>query len=138
MDNYTIVRKEHLNHHGYLFGGTLLSWVDEFAWIFASLDFPGCSMVTVGMDRVAFTERVESGSILRFNILPSHRGTTSVTYSVVVYADAPGATEERVVFSTNVSFVRIDASGNKKPLPDTPVLRSERGCGSKNKKGSRK
>jgi acyl-CoA hydrolase len=31
MDNYTIVRKEHLNHHGYLFGGTLLSRVDEFA-----------------------------------------------------------------------------------------------------------
>ena len=75
MDNYTIVRKEHLNHHGYLFGGTLLSWVDEFAWIFASLDFPGCSLVTVGMDQVSFKERVASGSILRFSILPAHRGT---------------------------------------------------------------
>lgn len=127
MDNYTIVRKEHLNHHGYLFGGTLLSWVDEFAWIFASLDFPGCSLVTVGMDRVIFSERVENGSILRFSILPSRRGRTSVTYSVVVYADAPGATKERVVFSTNVSFVRIDAEGDKTPLPDTPVLRSEKG-----------
>ena len=66
MDNYTIVRKEHLNHYGYLFGGKLLSWVDEFAWIFASLDFPGCSLVTVGMDQVSFKERVENGSILRF------------------------------------------------------------------------
>ena len=33
MDNYTIVRKEHLNSYGYLFGGTLLRCVDEFAWI---------------------------------------------------------------------------------------------------------
>jgi acyl-CoA hydrolase len=127
MDNYTIVRKEHLNHHGYLFGGTLLSWVDEFAWIFASLDFPGCSLVTVGMDRVSFKERVVSGSILRFNILPAHRGTSSVTYAVNVYADAPGAKEEKSVFSTKVTFVRIDAEGKKSPLPDTPVLRSEGG-----------
>jgi len=127
MDNYTIVRKEHLNHHGYLFGGTLLSWVDEFAWLFASLDFPGCSLVTVGMDRVIFRERVENGSILRFSILPARRGTTSVTYSVAVYADAPGATDEKEVFSTNVSFVRIDAKGDKCPLPDTPVLRSQMG-----------
>jgi acyl-CoA hydrolase len=79
------------------------------------------------MDRVTFSERVENGSILRFSILPARRGSTSVTYSVVVYADAPGATEEREVFSTNVSFVRIDAKGNKTPLPDTPVLRSEKG-----------
>jgi acyl-CoA hydrolase len=125
MDNYTIVRNEHLNHHGYLFGGTLLSWVDEFAWIFASLDFPGCTLVTVGMDQVSFKERVESGSILHFNILPSKRGTSSVSYTVNVFADAPGATEEKAVFSTKVTFVRIDAEGRKCPLPSTPVLRSE-------------
>ena len=74
MDNYTIVRKEHLNHYGYLFGGMLLCWVDEFAWIFASLDFPGCPLVTVGMDQVVFKERVVNGSILRFNILPAQTG----------------------------------------------------------------
>ena len=127
MDNYTIVRKEHLNSYGYLFGGTLLSWVDEFAWICASLDFPGCSMVTVGMDQVSFKERVVNGSILRFNILPVHRGTSSVSYAVNVYADAPGASEEKVVFSTKVTLVRINAEGKKSPLPDIPVLRSEAG-----------
>jgi len=127
MDNYTIVRKEHQNHYGYLFGGALLSWVDEFAWICASLDFPGCSMVTVGMDQVSFKERVVNGSILRFNILPVHRGTSSVSYAVNVYADAPGASEEKIVFSTKVTLVRIDAEGKKSPLPDILVLRSEAG-----------
>jgi acyl-CoA hydrolase len=82
------------------------------------------------MDRVSFKERVVSGSILRFNILPAHRGTSSVSYAVNVYADAPGATEEKAVFSTKVTFVRIDAEGNKSPLPATPVLRSEGGCAS--------
>ena len=125
MDNYTIVRSEHLNHYGYLFGGTLLRWVDEFAWIFASLDFPGCTLVTVGMDQSSFKERIESGSILRFNILPVQLGTSSISYSVDVYADAPGATEEKLVFSTKVTFVRIDAEGRKAPLPPVAVLRSE-------------
>lgn len=31
MENFTLVRPEHLNHHGYLFGGVLLKWVDEYA-----------------------------------------------------------------------------------------------------------
>jgi acyl-CoA hydrolase len=127
MDNFTVVRNEHQNHHGNLFGGALLSWVDEFAWICASLDFPGCSMVTVGMDQVSFKERVLNGSILRFNILPAHRGTSSVSYAVNVFADAPGDVEEKIVFSTKVTFVRIDAKGKKKPLPNIPVLRSESG-----------
>lgn len=131
MDNYTIVRSEHLNHYGYLFGGTLLRWVDEFAWIFASLDFPGCTLVTVGMDQASFRKQIESGSILRFSILPVQRGTSSIAYSVDVFADAPGATEEKRVFSTKVTFVRIDAAGRKTALPATPVLRSEAGMSTK-------
>ena len=127
MNNYTIVRKEHLNHYGYLFGGTLLSWVDEFAWICASLDFPGCSLVTVGMDKVCFTERILSGSILRFTIRPARQGTSSISYSVVVYADAPGATEEKEVFSTKITFVRTDAEGKKMPLPVRKTHRTETG-----------
>lgn len=29
MANFTIVPNAHLNHHGYLFSGTMLRWVDE-------------------------------------------------------------------------------------------------------------
>jgi acyl-CoA hydrolase len=70
------------------------------------------------MDQVSFKERVESGSILHFNILPTKRGTSSVAYTVNVYADAPGASEEKAVFSTKVTFVRVDAEGKKYPLPN--------------------
>jgi len=28
MNNFTLVRPEHLNYHGYLFGGMILKWVD--------------------------------------------------------------------------------------------------------------
>ena len=67
MESYKVVRPEHLNHFGYLFGGFLLKWVDEIAWIAASRDHPGCSFVTVTMDRVEFRRGVRQGAVLRFD-----------------------------------------------------------------------
>lgn len=125
MDNFTLVRPEHLNHHGYLFGGNLLKWVDEYAWLVASRDFTGCSLVTVGMDAIAFRKRVVNGSILRFHILPDKIGVTSARYNVGVFADAPGATAEELVFSTSITFVNLDENGCKLPLPRLARLRSE-------------
>lgn len=116
MDNFTLVRPEHLNHHGYLFGGVMLKWVDENAWMAASRDFPGCSLVTVGMAACRFKHRVENGSILRFHMQQADQGKTSVTYQVVVFADAPGADREQEVFSTAVTFVRLDAAGRPTEL----------------------
>lgn len=128
MNNFTLVRPEHLNHHGYLFGGALLKWVDEFAWLVASRDFPTCTFVTVAMDDIVFRHRVDNGSILRFSILPEQQGRTSITYTVDVFADAPGATREEQVFSTRITFVRVDEAGRKTPLPEMPVLRSRNGA----------
>lgn len=124
MNNYAIVRQEHLNHYGFLFGGAMLQWVDEYAWLVASLDFPGCPLVTVGMDRISFRKPVANGSILRFDIRPIKRGTTSVQYAVDVFADAPGADTETEVFSTTITFARVDADGNKQALPAPEKLRS--------------
>ncbi|HAL87236.1 MAG TPA: acyl-CoA thioesterase [Deferribacteraceae bacterium] len=124
MDNYVLVRPEHLNHYGYLFGGMMLKWIDEIAWLAASMDFPGYSLVTVSMNRVIFKHRVENGSILKFIILPEKIGRTSVSYNVAVEADAPGSKEVVEVFSTNVKFVAIDADGTPVPLPGNQELRS--------------
>ena len=129
MDNFALVRPEHLNHQGYLFGGALLKWVDEFAWLVASRDFPGCTFVTVAMDDIAFRQRVDNGSILRFSILPAQQGHTSITYTVDVWADAPGAMEERQVFSTRITFVRLDEAGKKQALPAAGPLRSGAAAG---------
>jgi acyl-CoA hydrolase len=133
MNSYAIVRPEHLNHQGYLFGGQMLKWVDEYAWLCAARDFPGASLVTRAMDNIEFRTRVESGSILRFCVLPQRRGKTSVTYHVDVYADFPGATEELLVFTNNITFVSITENGEKRELPQTGTLRSERfGCSDDN------
>ncbi len=116
MESFTIVRPEHLNHHGYLFGGALLKWVDEFAWIAASRELPGCTLVTMAMDTIVFRKRVENGAILRFHIQQLRKGETSVTYDVKVYTCGKHDCDVEV-FSTSVTFVCVDEHGQKKGLP---------------------
>ena len=106
----------HLNHYGFLFGGTLLKWVDEYAYIAAAMEYPGSNFVTIGMDKVEFRKSVRQGTILIFMVEPISRGKTSLQYSVHVYR---GDTSEydNLIFSTTVAFVRIDEEGRKIPLP---------------------
>ena len=50
MKTHRLVLPEDLNQFGFLFGGRLLSWVDEASWIAASMDYPECQFVTIGME----------------------------------------------------------------------------------------
>ena len=116
MESYKVVRPEHLNHYGYLFGGFLLKWVDEISWIAASRDYPGCRFVTVAMDKVEFRKSVRQGTVLRFKARRAKEGDTSVQYTVKVYADDLATGVEEAVFSTHVSFVCLDTEGGKTSL----------------------
>ena len=113
MENYKLVLPGHLNHYGYLFGGNLLQWVDEVGWIAASLDYPGCNFVTIGMDRVEFKKSVRQGALLRFETKRSREGKTSVQYEVTVYRHDIKNGDEEPIFSTNTTFVCLDNQGKK-------------------------
>lgn len=111
METHRLVLPGDLNHYGSLFGGRLLSWVDEAAWIAASAEFPHCQFVTIGMDRVEFRHGVADGTILRIACTRTSKGRTSVTYEVIVAVVriAP----ENAIFRTNVTFVSVDDQGAK-------------------------
>ena len=64
----TLVRAEHLNHNQCLFGGYMLLWVDEYAFIAATEEFPSARFVTRAMEAAAFEESVSDGSILTFQL----------------------------------------------------------------------
>ena len=116
INQYKLVLPEHLNHYGYLFGGNMLKWADEYSWIAASLDYPGHKFVTIGMEAVEFRKAVHKGAILRFELEKSREGNTSVCYAVKVFADNIESGEEELVFSTHVTFVSVDETGNKHQL----------------------
>lgn len=118
MITFCFVRPEHLNHQGFLFGGQLLKWVDEYSWLSAARDYPGTILVTRAMDNIQFRKRVSNGAILRFDIRSTKKGYSSVTYSADVFASDQASRDEELVFSTHVTFVAVDEKGEKVPLPE--------------------
>ncbi len=116
METFKLVLPEHLNHFGHLFGGNMLKWIDEIAWIAASRDYPGCSFVTVAMDKVEFHKGVTQGSILRFDVQRVREGNSSVQYLVDVYSENIETGVEERVFNTNITFVCLDKQNRKAAL----------------------
>ena len=117
MENHKLVLPSNLNQYGHLFGGDLLKWVDEYAWIAATLEYPECNFVTLGMDEVEFKKSVREGTILKFRVEKLKTGNTSVQYQVYVYR-GNSTTSEDLIFSTCVTLVRIGQDGKKTPLPN--------------------
>ncbi len=122
MTSYKLVMPEHMNQYGGLFGGYLLQWVDETAWIAVSLDYPGKRFVTIGLSKVVFKKPAFGGAILRFEVARVREGGTSVTYGVQVFCRPANSDQEDAIFATQITFVRVDAEGQKTPVNDPPDL----------------
>ena len=116
METYKLVMPEHLNHFGFLFGGNLLKWTDEIAYIAVTLDYPGCNFVTVGMDKIEFRKSIRQGTILCFDSNQSRLGNTSVEYVVNVTREEITSGQKELVFTTRITFVSVDAEGTKKAI----------------------
>ena len=116
MTSYKLVMPGDLNHYGFLFGGKMLMWVDEVAWMTVSGDYPGYNFVTVGMSEVTFHKSVHPQSVLRFETNRVRLGRTSVTYHVEVFRRHIESREETSVFTTDITFVRVDKNGAKMPI----------------------
>lgn len=110
-----LVRPEHLNHHGFLFGGRLLEWLDEQAYIAAMECVKSdTNLVTIGIDDVAFKFPVRQGSLLRFHSQAVHAGRTSLTvFTRVALLGEPAQIE---IFSAYVTFVCLDAHAKLRPI----------------------
>ena len=113
MQHYKIVLPADLNDYGSLFGGTLLKWVDEIAYIRVSLDFPGQHFVTIGLDDVEFRHPIREGQILCFECQKMRVGNTSVSYKVQVRGARYERETEDILFENNITFVCVDKEGNK-------------------------
>ncbi len=113
MQHYKLILPEHLNHHGKLFGGNMLKWIDEFAYITATQEFPFNTFLTKALDNVVFRKAVSSGEIVRFDINLAHLGHTSVVYNVKSFGTRVNEQTSEVLFETRITFVAVEDNGNK-------------------------
>jgi len=103
------------NAHGTIFGGVILSYIDQAAAVEAKRQ--GCSyIVTVAMREVVFHEPVNVGDLVSFYTRLVRIGTTSITIAVEVRAQS--SESDRRVTEAEVTFVNLDK--NKRPTPIRP------------------
>jgi acyl-CoA thioesterase YciA len=103
------------NAHGTIFGGVILSYIDQAGAIEArrqGLQF----MVTVSMDKVVFHEPVFVGDLVSFWTETLRIGNTSITTKVVVEAIRAGDPSRRVVV-TEAHVVYVNIGADRKPAP---------------------
>src|SRR5262245_45596251 len=116
------------NPHGTIFGGVILSYLDQAGAIGARREvvrrggkapFP----VTVAMNRVEFHKPVLVGDVVRFLTSLVRLGRTSITVHVRVEAERAG--EVLQVTEAEVVYVAIDPAGpERRPVPLLPEGRA--------------
>ncbi len=114
MKHRKLVHPEFMNDQGSLFGGYLLKWIDEFAYITACIDYPGNRFVTIGLKDVEFRHPIRLGEILRFEVTETRKGNTSVEYLVQVFGEKE--TTNTSLFATQITFVNVTDDGCKTPI----------------------
>ena len=112
-----------LGIHGNLFGGILMSWIDEAAAAFATEYCYTPNMVTLRVGELLFKKPVKSGNHIRIYGEVLNLGNTSITLSIEVRKYSLYSGEETLVCSTNTTFVRIDDDGTPTPIGETIRLR---------------
>ncbi len=104
------------NHHGTIFGGVILSHIDQAGAVAAIRR--GCrQVVTVAMDQVVFEQPVQVGDLVSFYGEVIKVGRTSIKVLVTVEADRRSSGEKVSVTRAEVTYVHIGPDGKPRAVP---------------------
>jgi len=90
--------------HNNLFGGNLLSWIDEAAAAFISETIGFRPVVTLKINEVLFKAPVKLHDIINIDCKILHMGTSSIK----VLVEVVNTRTNNVVCTTDIVFVHID------------------------------
>jgi acyl-CoA thioesterase YciA len=104
------------NPHGTIFGGVILSYLDQAGAIEAHRHGAG-KVVTVAMDKVVFHGPAQVGDLLSLYGELVRVGRSSITVSVLVEAEHPvNGTPPRRITEAVITYVNVDAGGRPTPI----------------------
>lgn len=112
-----IMMPKDTNALGTIFGGVILSYIDQAGAVEAHRTVPG-RIVTVSMREVVFHEPVFVGDLVSFFTRTVRVGNTSVTVGVIVEAERGHAGGPKVkVTEAEMVFVHVGQDGRPMPIP---------------------
>lgn len=113
-----ICKKGDIGVHDNMFGGTLMSLIDDAAASYAAQICDTPRIVTIKIDELVFKRPVKVGSLIKIYGKVIEFGRTSVSLYIEVRKHNVYTGEQDVVTHTNIKFVKIDDDGNSVPIQD--------------------
>lgn len=112
-----IMMPKDTNALGTIFGGVILSYIDQAGAVEAHRSCPG-RIVTVSMHEVVFHAPVFVGDLVSFYTSTERVGTSSITVNVEVEAERghPGGPKVKVT-EAGLVFVHVGQDGRPLPIP---------------------
>ena len=114
-----IVMPQDANNHGTVFGGRVLSLIDNASAIVA-LRHCHTPVVTAAIDHVDFVAGARLGSILILEGVMNAAFRTSMEVAVTVFAEDPLSGDRRLTCRAFVTLVAVDQEGRSVQVP--PLL----------------
>ena len=114
-----IIKPQDLNNNGTLFGGAVLSWIDEEAAIFVACQLGKKNIGTKYMSEINFVHSGELGDVIEIGMETVKFGTTSITVRCEVrtkFSEKTIITIEKIVFVHVDEYGRPKAHGITEPL----------------------
>lgn len=99
-----------------LFGGRMLSWLDEAGGIMASSVCKSSNVITLKMDEVLFLRPVKVKEQIRVYGKVDRIGNTSISLFIEARRHCVEENSESLVCSTKMLFVNIDENGRPKKI----------------------
>ncbi len=106
-----IIKPQDLNNNGTLFGGAVLSWIDEEAAIFVACQLGKQNIVTKYMSEINFVHSWELGDVIEIGMETVKFGTTSITVRCEVRTKF---SEKTIITIEKIVFVHVDENGRPK------------------------
>ena len=105
------------NAHGTIFGGVILSYMDQAGAIGARYALLAAGarekpLVSVAIDRVEFLKPIYVGEVVSFITSVMRTGKTSITVQIVVNADREGESVEMTRGTITYVTVKLGAEGH--------------------------
>ena len=106
-----IIKPQDLNNNGTLFGGAVLSWIDEEAAIFVACQLGKKNIVTKYISEINFVHSGELGDMIQIGMETVNFGTTSITVRCEVRTKF---SEKTIITIEKIVFVHVDEHGRPK------------------------
>ena len=112
------VRASKMGYHGNLFGGVMLSWLDEAGAIFACQAADSPRMVTKCISEVIFEKPVRPSQIIKIYGKVLSAGGTSIKIGLEARRHSVYNGSQKIVCRVSMVFVRIDGDGEPVNISD--------------------